>query len=189
MLEILQTLQNEQAVWSEKNFGEQPPTAPLLGLIEEVGELAHAVLKRNQGIRTGENHIEQMKDAIGDIVIYAADYATRQGFQLDAAYGLLVGFEDMRNFRDDAGTDAFVFSISLSLGRLCKYHSARVNLGKAETIELQTSYMGALLVQLKRLCDREDLRLDKIIEETWAQVKRRDWKKYPETGLPKGKAA
>ena len=63
-------LQKEHAVWSKKNFGEQDLEDYELGLIEEVGELAHSVLKRKQGIRNNENHDELIKDAIGDITIY-----------------------------------------------------------------------------------------------------------------------
>ena len=37
-------LQAEQAEWSARNFGAQPSWHMVLGLIEEVGELAHAQL-------------------------------------------------------------------------------------------------------------------------------------------------
>lgn len=76
----LDELQLEQATWSLSNFGPQPKHRSLLGVTEEVGELAHAHLKAEQGIRTNENHEAKKKDAIGDIVIYLADYCTQQGF-------------------------------------------------------------------------------------------------------------
>lgn len=78
-------LQTEVGAWAQRNFGDQPADNPLLGVVEEVGELAHAVLKRKQGIRgTDEQHLAAERDAIGDILIYLADYCGRRGFTLDA---------------------------------------------------------------------------------------------------------
>ena len=57
---------------------------PLLGVCEEAGELCHAHLKAEQGIRgTQDEHLEAKKDAIGDIVIYLADYCSQQGIDLE----------------------------------------------------------------------------------------------------------
>lgn len=56
---------------------------PLLGVVEEVGELCHAHLKNEQGIRgTPEEWRTKKQDAIGDILIYLLDYCTRE--ELDA---------------------------------------------------------------------------------------------------------
>jgi NTP pyrophosphatase (non-canonical NTP hydrolase) len=79
----LETLQKEQKIWAAKNFGQQPPYRPLLGVMEELGELAHAHLKEVQGIRgTAAEHRAEAKDAIGDILVYLADYCNRRGFKL-----------------------------------------------------------------------------------------------------------
>ena len=81
----LQEIQNGVFEWSRRNFGDQPSHRPLLGLVEEVGELCHAHLKREQGIRTNEDHVLQQIDAIGDIMIYLLDYCGREGISLEAA--------------------------------------------------------------------------------------------------------
>lgn len=101
-------LQDDVAQWSRHNFDDKP----LLGVTESVavfhcvGELAHAVLKREQGIRGSAAQREAAeRDAVGDIVIYLADFCHRRGYDLDA-----------------------------------------------------------------------------IIQETWGQVRQRDWKKNPQTG-------
>lgn len=78
----INTIQEEQRAWSLANFGPQSPLLPLLGVVEELGELAHAVLKREQGIRKDENHLANEKDAIGDVCIYLLDYCNRRGFNL-----------------------------------------------------------------------------------------------------------
>ena len=102
----LRIIQLEQKEWALRNFGDKPSWHPLLGIAEEVGELCHGYLKREQGIRgTAENHAEEIKDAVGDIQIYLIDF-----------------------------------------------------------------------------CNREHLDLQSIIQETWAEVKKRNWKENPETG-------
>lgn len=78
-------LQTEQGRWVAHNFPDENPHSPLLGLAEEVGELAHAHLKNEQKIRGSEaEHKAAAADAIGDIVIYLASYCNRNGFELEA---------------------------------------------------------------------------------------------------------
>lgn len=47
----LTEFQNEVKAWTDKNFPDDHPHQPLLGIAEEVGELCHAHLKMEQGIR------------------------------------------------------------------------------------------------------------------------------------------
>jgi len=106
---MIRRIQNEQKPWVEHNFGtHRPAWQPLLGAVEELGELAHAFLKRDQGIRVNEYHKLSIEDALGDIVIYLMDFASA-----------------------------------------------------------------------------EDIDLQQVIERTWQEVKKRDWKKYPENGRTK----
>ena len=80
---ILKTLQDEQRPWVKHNFGDRPAWQPLLGAVEEIGELAHAHLKHEQNIRTNESHIENAKDAVADAIIYLSDYCSAMGFDLE----------------------------------------------------------------------------------------------------------
>ena len=109
-LDILTEVQSEHKDWHKHNFSEVPFWMPVFGMIEELGELAHALLKQVQGVRTNEDHDENIKDAIGDLLIF--------------------------------------------------------------TIGLSNSL---------------DLDLRSVLAETWNKVRIRDWKKYPETGVPKVK--
>ncbi len=83
----LRRLQAEVAEWSAKNFGTPYGSGyrPLLGVVEEVGELSHAHLKVEQGIRGGQDHWVDKVDAVGDILIYLADYCAGQGIDMDDA--------------------------------------------------------------------------------------------------------
>lgn len=106
-LDILTEVQREHKDWHKHNFGHVPSWMPMLGMMEELGELAHALLKQEQKIRTNEDHDENIKDAIGDLLIFT--------------------------------------------------------IGLANTLGL-------------------DLR--SVLAETWVKVRKRDWKKNPETGAP-----
>jgi NTP pyrophosphatase (non-canonical NTP hydrolase) len=85
-------MQEEHRVWRDHNF---PDTAVstrygldvdgLLGMVEEVGELAHAVLKNAQGIRgvDDEKLRRDAADALGDVFVYMVSFASCNGFDLD----------------------------------------------------------------------------------------------------------
>lgn len=80
----LTDLQAEQRPWVLRNFGERPTWMPLMGAVEELGELAHAHLKAAQGIRgTAAEHAEAAKDAVADVVIYLADYCSSRGWDMN----------------------------------------------------------------------------------------------------------
>lgn len=80
----LSDFQGEHAEWLRHNFPDQKPHDALLGLAEEVGELAHAHLKYEQGIRgyDKDQYRVEAADAIGDVMIYLASYCTTNGFDL-----------------------------------------------------------------------------------------------------------
>jgi len=77
----LKQLQEEQRPWVKHNFPGRKPYFPLLGVMEEVGELAHAHLKAEQGIRGSTEELNaKAQDAIGDIVVFLADYCSANGY-------------------------------------------------------------------------------------------------------------
>jgi NTP pyrophosphatase (non-canonical NTP hydrolase) len=100
--EDLKTLQECIHQWSLRNFGEQPPAHQLLGAMEELGELAHAHLKEQQGIRMDEDHVANAKDAVGDLFIYLCDYCARRGWDIE---GIICDTWDQVSKRDWRGGD------------------------------------------------------------------------------------
>lgn len=81
---MLKKIQEEHAIWEKANFKKRESWQPLMGAIEELGELAHAHLKHSQKIRVNEDHIEHAKDAVGDIVIYLIGYCSARGFDMES---------------------------------------------------------------------------------------------------------
>lgn len=79
----LEHLQAKLDAWAIENFGEgRPSYHPLLGAVEELGELAHAHLKQEQGIRVNEDHEANARDAVGDVVMYLLDYCNTRGWSI-----------------------------------------------------------------------------------------------------------
>lgn len=82
----LEDLQGEVEKWSRYNFPGKKPYQPLLGVVEEVGELAHSHLKNEQGIRGNSvEHFNKSIDAVGDVIIYLADYCSQMGIDMQTA--------------------------------------------------------------------------------------------------------
>ena len=77
----LKKVQEEISQWTTYNFGtNRDYITPFLGVVEEVGELSHALLKQKQDIRINENHEENIKDAVGDIFIFLLDFCNLKGY-------------------------------------------------------------------------------------------------------------
>lgn len=80
------TFQEEVRVWSNHNFGvDGPADHPMFGIVEEIGELYHAVLKSRQKIRRiSEAEMRlQIVDAVGDLEVFLADFCSRMNLSLD----------------------------------------------------------------------------------------------------------
>lgn len=106
-LDALTIVQEEHKKWKQHNFGEIEKWEPVFGMIEELGELAHTILKDKQRVREMDtNFRERISDAIGDLMIFTISFCNE--YRLDAC---------------------------------------------------------------------------QVLNKTWNLVKKRDWKKYPKTGI------
>jgi NTP pyrophosphatase (non-canonical NTP hydrolase) len=73
--------------WEQYNFPNPDPEDALVrsvfGVVEEVGELVHAILKKKQGIRgSAEEHDTAIKDAIGDAFMYLLGVCDHSGLSM-----------------------------------------------------------------------------------------------------------
>lgn len=73
----LDQIQSEAKVGTDHNFPDAIDSHPLVGAVEEIGELCHAWLKEEQGIR-GTDHDNEARDAIGDVIIYLLHFCIKQ---------------------------------------------------------------------------------------------------------------
>lgn len=78
-MSVFATLQEEVHEWSTDNFADQPSHYPFLGTGEEAGELA-------DDVSFDESPTEEELDAVGDILVYLADFCSRAGLDLQKAY-------------------------------------------------------------------------------------------------------
>lgn len=76
--DTFERLQREVGEWSEENFGDQPAHYPFMGTGEEAGELA-------DDLDLSEAPTHEEVDAVGDVLVYAADFCARRGIDLAAA--------------------------------------------------------------------------------------------------------
>ena len=78
-VELMSFRDIERAVtlWRAYNFPGATADQQLLGVVEELGELAHAVLKSKQGIRGySEEDTFEAQDAVGDLLIFLINFCT-----------------------------------------------------------------------------------------------------------------
>jgi NTP pyrophosphatase (non-canonical NTP hydrolase) len=79
----LEFIQLERDEWVAHNFPNDREEDPFMGMVEEMGELAHHLLKSSQGIRgEGVDHQAEIKDACADLVIFMLGIASHRGFIL-----------------------------------------------------------------------------------------------------------
>lgn len=100
-------LQAQLRPWQERNFPDRPKYQPVLGVVEEVGELAHALLKWEQAIRgTPDQHEAAAKDAIGDIVVFMADVCNAYGWDFEQCVADSWAIASRRDWVDHRATGA-----------------------------------------------------------------------------------
>ena len=77
-------IQLEIQAWAQRNFPDESSQTCILGMTEELGEVAHADLKDAMGIRgTHEEHLAESRDAVGDLLIFLLSYCGHKGFVVE----------------------------------------------------------------------------------------------------------
>ena len=82
---MLGKLQSEIRDWTMYNFPDTDPVQQYMGIVEELGELSHALLKEEQGIRHPKEGTweDDMRDAVGDIAIYMINFCDQCGWDFE----------------------------------------------------------------------------------------------------------
>ena len=184
--ETVADIQVELFKWQEYNFGEQKDRRMVLGICEEAGELCHAHLKLEQGIRGDkESLMAEARDAIGDICVYALNLLSNR----KEAAPALKARKDIEETKDMERIGDAVLDLVCCAGRIETARKTQVTnpLPPHPTappeIEPVIRHTQALLMHINSLCGLLGWNLEEILRETWATVGQRDWRKYPNDGL------
>lgn len=174
-------LQSEVGRWAEKNFPASPPKHQVLGLVEELGELAHAHLKGEQGIRgSTEAHAAAARDAVADSYIFFMHACTSLGWASQELLRSNSPEEFQMTFAVPAGRSPIAVTIK-HLAQLVE--QLELAEGAATAIEKDAFLSGARAAALPYLsglaayCTQMNWSLQTILDETWPVVRARDWTK------------
>ncbi len=167
--------------WSQKNFGNQAGDglllgriAPVLGIVEEVGELL-------EGTDTG--NLQDIRDAIADTGIYLLDYISRSAQNYVELNGLLDTFlEDMTEENATSSDDDNLDTLVRALGHLCHVELKRVQgiRGYSEDDKYSQERLIAvrsIVYWFRRLCKRMGINWIAEISRTYKDViQYRNWR-------------
>lgn len=107
----LRVIQSEVETWQQYNFGDSnaamipvSEVQAFFGMVEELGELAHAMLKSWQGIRGFANDPAKLQaakeDAVADLFVFALNFCNQHNIDAHAVLDYTWNKEvKPRNFR------------------------------------------------------------------------------------------
>lgn len=100
---MIQRIQGEVLEWHSRVFPNAEQWEKVVGLQEELGELAHAFLKRSQGVKVEEDHDAAIRDAVGDIVIFLMGFCNQEGIDLQVCIEEVWGRVSQRDYKAPGG--------------------------------------------------------------------------------------
>ena len=164
----LNLIKDEVNTWAQHNFPTTTAEQCLLGIFEEIGELSHAILKESQGIRK-ENFHSAKKDALADITVFLLDYMNRDKMYFNINY--------LDNYISQTTSNMLNNISSLS-------NSTRIIVDDRIIYPYFIPFRCSEFVnKIVEICEELNINFMENLEETWNEVKKRDWIKYPFNGL------
>jgi hypothetical protein len=176
----LDEVQPEYTAWRVHNFGVGHAHQPLLGLIEELGELHAASVRWQDPRATGA--LGEVRDAIGDVLVYMMDICRLQEWRLSALWATR---QQLPALFDMPYQDCWVFLMrSAAHNQLKGEQGIRGGLlvHRARLLDVLRTVLWTLEKfhdQHARITQGEHV-LD-VLREVWARVSKRDWKANPNT--------
>jgi len=171
-----QELQAEIAAWALHNFGVQGAWQPQLGLIEEVGEFLAVVTSADLNLASIARRRDDMADALGDQCIYALNLAHIAGVA----------------FREQVATDSnqsqlltgheLLGALALGCHAVLKHAQGIRGMDDTRRADHLVISLGMWYRWAQAQCDTFGLPpLLDITNGIWAEVRRRDWRRNPQT--------
>ncbi len=164
-MELFSEIQVEVGEWSSKNFPGQPDVNPLLGSGEEIGELAEC-------INFDSIPSEKELDAVGDVLVYLADFCAIRGLDYQKAYDMSLDLEPEH--------DDFFREWSVSVGRLNRSvlkqrQGIRLNEDRVGK-EAEHKALAQIICAIDDLADKRGYTLTEAIKFAWYdEVRDREW--------------
>lgn len=159
-------LQQESAVWSEKNFAPRPAHWPLLGIVEELGELEEAYLPEE-----GEVDAAAVLDAIADTMVFMADYCNAMGMHLASIVSDASKISHL-----DVEQKSMILAGRLAHAQLKLEQGIRGTTADHRAALLFTlSHVVAHLHQVLGNTDEKQSLID-VVFATWKEVRERVWR-------------
>jgi NTP pyrophosphatase (non-canonical NTP hydrolase) len=176
----LSEIQREVGDWAWSNFKDKAlGLNPYLGMIEESGELAKAILKKAQGIRgTPEKHDSDSVDAIGDIMIYLMNHLNSSMIDIADPFhrSFIRGLALRQHLPEIVAVcrKELVVSIARTISGLYVFPGDCKESGSNDLI--------TLLIYLDSLSRSFGTDLLTVTINTWDMVKKRNWVEDPVSG-------
>jgi hypothetical protein len=161
-------LQEEQKPWTKHNFGDRPSWMPLMGVIEEIGEMMEALIAEDE---------EAFQDGIADCIVFMSDFCIAMEFDFEEITNQHVE----REFWGHGDRALAIFGARLSHSYLKKAQGIR------GTPELHDRDMMQACTQifkwLDKACSARGIDIEYLVGNVWEQVRKRDFKRFPKNGL------
>ena len=164
-MKTLTEIYKEHGIWEAKNFPDSTADDNILGIIEEIGELAHAILKQKQGIRTNENHTADIRDAVADIMIFLLGYVRKRKSDL------VLGIECEEDI-EPVNLMHYLSTLSVKAGFIARDREGRYLQGD----------LFSIIASLQQISAHFSFDFLENLNQVWEEVKQRDWSKNKETG-------
>jgi hypothetical protein len=166
--DIFAVLMSQIGPWLDHNFPDNLGKAyrPLIGMVEELGELSLAVWKQDTN---------EVADALGDTCVFMAHYCLEMDFSLEDIYVNRRG-----------GTDCIPNGL-FWIGQLCHAHlklDEGIRGRPEQHLRDADMCLRGLMRYLVVVAVQHDLSLPDVVESVWLKVRQRDWQAYPGTGIP-----
>lgn len=153
-------LRNEIGAWANRNFKIH---APEIGILEEIGEVAHVILKTKQGIRGYDDTIDgrtktlaDLSDAVADIGVYTLHHCYLRGLTPPERIQIIGTYDDVASLSDMASLASMVLD------------------GQSRDVVVKE-----IMECCATIAFRYGIDFQSELRKTWEKVCLRDWQKNP----------
>lgn len=183
-MNYIKKISEEHKIWTSKNFPDAELIDYILGIIEEVGELSHHVLKRKQNIRNNENHEEEIKDAVADICIFIIGYCNKSFIDVNDVFedAICKMYTDFNYKFLNRENELYALEISIITGQISKNIFEKFYFKRFNRSSIIDEFKN-LILTLTKFCVLNRFSFDENLINVWNKVKQRDWKANSNNGL------